>query len=48
MVYVKWSSICKFYKEGGLNIKEILSWNKVFYLKYMWEICEGKGDNWGR
>lgn len=35
-------------EEGGLNIKEILSWNKVFYFKYMWGICEKRDGNWRR
>lgn len=46
MIFVRWSSICKPYEEGGLNIKEVLSWNKASPLKHIWEICENKGGNW--
>lgn len=47
-MYVKWINICKSYEEGGLNIKEIISWNKVIRLKYLWEICDNRGGNWRR
>lgn len=36
--------ICKLRVEGGFNIKEILSWNKAIFMRWLWFI-EGNNDS---
>ncbi|XP_074305485.1 uncharacterized protein LOC141640701 [Silene latifolia] len=46
-LYMKrWSSCCCPWTEGGLNIKEILSWNKANMVKWLWRMTETADSVW--
>ncbi|GAV74063.1 zf-RVT domain-containing protein [Cephalotus follicularis] len=44
---VKWSSVCKPLKEGGLGIKDLKTWNKALLLKQVWNVLQ-KQSLWAR
>lgn len=37
-VKTAWASVCYPFKEGGLGIKWIKTWNKAVALKHMWRL----------
>ncbi|XP_074303190.1 uncharacterized protein LOC141637600 [Silene latifolia] len=38
MVYRSWASFCYPRNEGGMDIKEVLTWNKTQFLKWIWKL----------
>lgn len=45
---VAWEAVTFPYKEGGLNIKEVLAWNKTIYLKLRFDVMTEKPSLWKR
>lgn len=43
IIFFSWDRICKPKKEGGFNIKELLSWNKALCCKWFYKILTYKG-----
>ncbi|XP_074267250.1 uncharacterized protein LOC141590572 [Silene latifolia] len=49
LVFKRWSDICSPWNEGGVDIKELLSWNKVVLAKWIWTLDsqqEGLWSSW--
>ncbi|KAK9689587.1 hypothetical protein RND81_09G069300 [Saponaria officinalis] len=44
--WLKWGFFCRPKLEGGVGIKEILSWNKALLLKWLWKITVGVPSLW--
>ncbi|XP_058734147.1 uncharacterized protein LOC131605864 [Vicia villosa] len=43
---VEWSTICKPYAQGGLQILNLQVWNHVLMLKCLWNICRMAKNLW--
>ncbi|XP_010496709.1 PREDICTED: uncharacterized protein LOC104773757 [Camelina sativa] len=41
-----WESVCTPKENGGLGLKRVVHWNKVFVLKPIWEIFAAGGSLW--
>lgn len=41
-----WSNVCKPKSNGGLGIRDLLTWNKAACFKYVWEIHSKKDSLW--
>lgn len=41
-----WSNVTLPLSEGGLGIKEALSWNKTIFLKLAWDVIQGRHCLW--
>ncbi|GAV78448.1 hypothetical protein CFOL_v3_21916, partial [Cephalotus follicularis] len=39
---VKWSTVCKTLREGGLGIRDMRTWNKALLLNQIWKLLNGK------
>ncbi|KAK9671971.1 hypothetical protein RND81_12G067100 [Saponaria officinalis] len=48
MHWMKWSLFSRPRLEGGLGIKEILSWNKALMLKWLWRLEAGIPSLWAK
>ncbi|XP_074288871.1 uncharacterized protein LOC141614018 [Silene latifolia] len=46
MVFQGWQGLCRPRHEGGLDIKEVLSWNKCQMLRWVWKICYKPESLW--
>ncbi|XP_074263009.1 uncharacterized protein LOC141585846 [Silene latifolia] len=46
LVFQSCKCICRPQKEGGFNIKELLSWNKVLLAKWLWMLEHDSAGNW--
>ncbi|KAL9227776.1 hypothetical protein vseg_003427 [Gypsophila vaccaria] len=48
MVYRRWAKLCRAKEEGCINIKEILSWNKATYAKWICKLLGIQDNTWSR
>ncbi|XP_074291153.1 uncharacterized protein LOC141617924 [Silene latifolia] len=48
LIMKSWASCCFPYKEGGFNIKEILTWNKSILCKWIWAIDNKSESTWSQ
>ncbi|XP_074289432.1 uncharacterized protein LOC141614584 [Silene latifolia] len=46
MVFKSWASFCYPRTEGGLDIKEVLTWNKTQLLKWIWKLDHKPQSLW--
>ncbi|XP_074298723.1 uncharacterized protein LOC141629648 [Silene latifolia] len=46
LVFKSWSDICSPWNEGGVDIKELLSWNKVVLAKWIWTLDSQQEGLW--
>lgn len=46
LALIGWDTICRGYEEGGLNFKEVLSWNKAMAIKLLWKLSHNQGGIW--
>ncbi|XP_074273324.1 uncharacterized protein LOC141596657 [Silene latifolia] len=46
MVFKSWGSLCKPRKEGGVDIKEILSWNKAQMMNWLYKLETNTPNVW--
>ncbi|XP_074297731.1 uncharacterized protein LOC141628492 [Silene latifolia] len=46
MVFESWKSICSPWHEGGLDIKELLSWNKAVLTRWLWSLVNQHDGLW--
>ncbi|XP_074277576.1 uncharacterized protein LOC141601210 [Silene latifolia] len=46
MVFASWKTICSPWHEGGLNIKELLSWNKAVLARWLWSLANHHDGLW--
>ncbi|KAK9726401.1 hypothetical protein RND81_05G212800 [Saponaria officinalis] len=44
--WMKWQYFTKLRCEGGVGIKEVLSWNKAFLLKWLWKLVLSPPSLW--
>lgn len=45
---VKWSSVCKPKKEGGLGLKSFKLMNGALLAKWLWHLGEEQNSLWGQ
>ncbi|KAK3193372.1 hypothetical protein Dsin_024682 [Dipteronia sinensis] len=43
---VAWSNICLPKNEGGLGIKDVMSWNKALMIRHIWNLVHGSNNLW--
>ena len=43
---VKWQEVCHSKDEGGLGLKDILSWNQASMIQHLWSIFSKLGSIW--
>ena len=43
---VRWTSVCKPRREGGLGLIELRSWNQAFMAKHLWHIVAARDSLW--
>ncbi|XP_074296877.1 uncharacterized protein LOC141627534 [Silene latifolia] len=48
LVFKSWSDICSPWNEGGVDIKELLSWNKAVLAKWIWTLDSQHDGLWSR
>ncbi|XP_074293243.1 uncharacterized protein LOC141620213 [Silene latifolia] len=46
LVFKSWSDICSPWNEGGVDIKELLSWNKAVLAKWIWTLDSQQDGLW--
>lgn len=46
IAWIKWSTICKNKEFGGLNVKDLESFNLSLFLKWKWRILQGGDTLW--
>ncbi|XP_074282647.1 uncharacterized protein LOC141607186 [Silene latifolia] len=46
LVFKSWSDICSPWNEEGIDIKELLSWNKVVLAKWVWILNTQQEGHW--
>ncbi|KAK9705546.1 hypothetical protein RND81_07G065300 [Saponaria officinalis] len=46
LIFKSWSSITRPWKEGGFDVREILSWNKALIAKQLWLLHISEGGIW--
>ena len=45
-VKVAWADICLPKNEGGLGIKDLISWNKALMIRHLWNLVHGSNNLW--
>lgn len=43
---VAWADICLPKNEGGLGIKDLISWNKALMIRHLWNLVHGSNNLW--
>lgn len=43
---VAWEKVCLPKSAGGLNVTDMLIWNKAVLIKHLWNICKKKERLW--
>ncbi|KAL9241061.1 hypothetical protein vseg_015215 [Gypsophila vaccaria] len=46
MIYRGWAKLCRPQAQGGIGIKEVLSWNKAVYAKWIWKLLRQPANLW--
>ncbi|XP_074288043.1 uncharacterized protein LOC141613200 [Silene latifolia] len=41
-----WEKVCRARKQGGMGIREVLSWNKALLLHMFWKLCHKNTSTW--
>ncbi|XP_074288799.1 uncharacterized protein LOC141613955 [Silene latifolia] len=39
MYFFSWNKVCRSRQQGGMDIREVLSWNKALLLQMFWKLC---------
>ncbi|KAK9756044.1 hypothetical protein RND81_01G069400 [Saponaria officinalis] len=47
LVFLRWSNVCRPRRQGGFDIREILSWNKTLLVRMIWRLQNNFPSMWG-
>ncbi|XP_074300969.1 uncharacterized protein LOC141632309 [Silene latifolia] len=46
MNFFSWNKVCRSRQQGGMDIREVLSWNKALMLQIFWKLCYKSTTIW--